>query len=212
MDSPFGTSPLADGEAFAEEHGIQTVSIAMPGGATDLTAELEAADAELDGMTHLIVQNVSSPAALLARNAADSGLSEFIQMGCLNWCSDEIFVDLAGDAAEGVLGALPFGPNTVAVPGQDDPAAWLEANGSTLEETSLHFVQGWWTMAVMIEGIREVVAAGDEMTGANIRAALEGLDGFDTGGVRVRPRDLLSRRPSRQPFTLDFPGGRRCLG
>ena len=53
-------------------------------------------------LTHLIIQNVSSPAALLVRNTAESGLSEFVQIGCLNWCSDEIFIDLAGDAAEGV--------------------------------------------------------------------------------------------------------------
>ena len=182
-DSPFGTSPLADGEAVAEMNGVATVRVAMPRGATDLSAELENADNQLGGMTHIIIQNVSSPAALLIRNATEIGMSEFVQIGCLNWCSDEILVELAGDAAEGVLGALPFGPHTVPVEGQTDPAAWLEANGSSLAETSLHFTQGWWTMAVILEGVRLVVESGDELTGANVKAALESLDGFSTGGV-----------------------------
>lgn len=182
-DSPFGTSPLADGEAVAEMNGVETVQVAMPRGATDLSAELENADNQLGGMTHIIIQNVSSPAALLIRNAAEIGLSEFVQIGCLNWCSDEILVELAGDAAEGVLGALPFGPHTVSVEGQADPASWLEANGSSLAETSLHFTQGWWTMAIILEGVRLVVESGDELSGANVKAALESLDGFSTGGV-----------------------------
>ena len=182
-DSPFGTSPLADGEAIAEESGVQTVRVAMPRGATDLSAELENANTQLGEMTHIIIQNVSSPAALLVRNAAEIGMSEFVQIGCLNWCADEILIELAGEAAEGVLGALPFGPHTVPVAGQDNPAAWLEAHGSTLAETSLHFTQGWWTMAIILEGVRQVVENGDELTGANIKAALESLEGFDTGGV-----------------------------
>jgi branched-chain amino acid transport system substrate-binding protein len=38
-------------------------------------------------------------------------------------------------------------------------------------------------MAVMVEGIRRVVEAGDEVTGPNIRAALESIEGFETGGI-----------------------------
>ncbi len=38
-------------------------------------------------------------------------------------------------------------------------------------------------MAVMAEGICRVVADGDELTGANIKAALENLTEFNTGGV-----------------------------
>lgn len=182
-DSPFGTSPLADGEAFAAEKGIQTTRVAMPAGATDLTAELESADAALDGMTHIIIQNVSANGALLVRNAAASGLKDFVQIGCLNWCADELLTQLAGEDAEGVLGALPFGPTTVDVPGLADPAAYLEANDKTLADTNLHFTQGWWTMAVMVEGIRKTLADGMELTGPNLKASLEALEGFDTGGV-----------------------------
>ncbi|GIK62338.1 MAG: branched-chain amino acid ABC transporter substrate-binding protein [Chloroflexota bacterium] len=180
-DSPFGTSPLEDGEAFASENGIETMRIAMPRGATSYEAELTRADEF--GVTHIIVQNVSTPAALLVSEAADFGLLEDIEFGCLNWCADEILIELAGEDAEGVLGALPFGPTTVEVPGQEIPSAWLDENDMTLEEATLHFTQGWWTMAVMVEGIRLTLAAGQELTGENIKANLETITEFDTGGI-----------------------------
>lgn len=180
-DSPFGTSPLEDGEAFAAENGFETLRVPMPRGATDLTAELT--QAQNFGATHIIVQNTSAPAALLLRNMEDLGLIGTIQFGCLNWCADEILINQAGAAAEGVVGALPFGPATVPVSGQDIPRQVLEAQGTTLEDATLHFTQGWWTMAVMTEGIRRTLEAGQELTGANIRANLETLENFDTGGI-----------------------------
>lgn len=182
-DSPFGTSPLPDGEAFAAENGIQTVRVAMPRGATDYTAELENADSQLDGITHIIVQNVSSPAALLFRNVQDLGFEDVV-LGCLNWCADELMVSLSEGAAEGVYGAVPFAP-IGDLPGHELPAASLEGSSqyASLEEATLHYSQGWWTMAVMAEGIRLVVESGQEVTGPNIKAALESLENFDTGGI-----------------------------
>jgi branched-chain amino acid transport system substrate-binding protein len=183
-DSPFGNSPMADGEAFAADNGITTLRVAMPGGATDLTAELENADAELDGMTHIVIQNVSTPAALLVRNTFDAGFED-VEIGCLNWCGDEFLVQLAEEASEGVYGALPFAPITSGVEGLNVPAEYLAENGpyESMDEATLHYTQGWWTMAVMAEGIRQVVASGQEVTGPNIRAALESIQNFDTGGI-----------------------------
>ena len=181
-DSPFGTSPVGDGEAWAEEHGIQFSRVAMPGGASSYDAEITTS--VVDGeATHIIIQNVSTPAALLVRNLDDLGLLEFVQVGCLNWCSDEILVSAAGDASEGVLGALPFGPASVELPGQEDAIAWLAESDLTLEEATLHYTQGWWTMAVMAEGIRMTIANGEELTGENVKANLETLSHFETGGI-----------------------------
>ena len=38
-------------------------------------------------------------------------------------------------------------------------------------------------MRVMIEGVRRTVADGKELTGENIKASLESIRNFDTGGV-----------------------------
>lgn len=180
-DSPFGQSPVADAKAFADKNGIGFTDIAMPGGATDYVAEL--AQIQQFGASYVVIQNVSSPAAVLLKDAKSQGMMDSLKFICLNWCADENLTKLAGDAAEGVIGAIPFTPPSSHVPGHEDADAWLKANGSSLEEKGLHFTQGWWTMAVMSEGIKRVLDGGKEMNGENIKAALETIQNFDTGGI-----------------------------
>jgi branched-chain amino acid transport system substrate-binding protein len=178
-DSPFGQSPVEDAKAFAEANGVEFMSLPMPGGVTDYVAEL--AQMQTFGANYVIVHTVSSPAAVLLKDAQSQGFdAQFI---CLNWCADEILVNLAGDAAEGVMGAIPFAPPSSPVTGHNDAKAFVEGKGSTLEKESLHYTQGWWTMATMTEGIRRVLQDGKEVNGENIRTALEGMQNFSTGDV-----------------------------
>ena len=182
-DSPFGTSPVADGEAYIASEGYDMgfASYPMPGGVTDYIAELSQAQGQ--GVTHIIVQNVSSPAATLAKNIDEQGLD--VTMICLNWCADEGFINLAGAASDGVHGVLPFGSPSSGGSGFDVADEWLVANGSSLDSKGLHFTQGWWSMAAMAEAIKKVVDDGDDVTGPNIKTALESISGFGTGGVTV---------------------------
>ena len=180
-DSPFGQSPVEDAAAYAEANGVTFTSLPMPGGVTDYVAEL--AQMQQFGANYVIIHTVSSPAAVLVKDAASQGLMEEMQFINMNWCADEGFIELAGDAAEGVVGTIPFAPPSVPVDGHKDADAWLKENGSTLEAESLHYTQGWWTMALMAEGIETVLNNGDELTGENIKAALESMGTFETGGV-----------------------------
>jgi branched-chain amino acid transport system substrate-binding protein len=180
-DSPFGQSPVEDAKAFAEANGVDFTSLPMPGGVTDYVAEL--AQMQQFGANYVIIHTVSSPAAVLVKDALSQGMKENFQFVCLNWCADEIFVDLAGEASEGVVGAIPFTPPSSHVSGHDQADEWLKQNGSSLAEKGLHFTQGWWTMAVMSEGIQRVLEEGQEVNGENIKAALETIENFDTGGV-----------------------------
>lgn len=178
-DSPFGQSPVEDAKVFAEANGVAFTSLPMPKGVTDYVAEL--AQMKTFGANYVIVHTVSSPAAVLLKDAKSQGFdAQFI---LLNWCADEILINLAGDAAEGVVGAIPFTPPTSPVPGHKDADEFLKSQGSSLQEKGLHYSQGWWTMATMVEGIRRVIQEGKEVNGENIRAALETISNFDTGGV-----------------------------
>ncbi len=178
-NSPFGQSPVEDAKAFAEANGVTFTSLPMPSGVTDFVAEL--AQMQTFGANYVIVHTVSSPAAVLLKDAKSQGFgAQFIM---LNWCADEILINLAGDAAEGVVGTLPFAPPTSPVPGHDEAAKFLSGQGKTLEAATLHYTQGWWTMATMVEGIRRVLAEGKEVNGENIRAALETIQNFSTGDV-----------------------------
>ncbi len=181
--SPFGLSPWEQGGAdYAQKVGIEAKAFEMPKGVADFIPQLS--QIRDFGAKYVVFQTVSSPAALAIKNAKSLGMDD-VTFICLNWCSDEILIKLAGDAAEGVVGSFPFTPPTIDVPGMKDAREHLKAEGSSLEEKGVHYIQGWWTMAIMTEGIRKVVADGKEVTGENIKAALESLSNFDTGGVTV---------------------------
>ncbi len=179
-NSPFGESPVPDGKDYADANGIAYTNIAMPGGATDLTPQLT--QAQDFGANYVVIQNVSSPAALLLKNARSLGMTGSVQFICLNWCADELFIKLSEGAAEGALGVLPFSAD-LTVPGAQEPAKFLKEKGDSLESQGIHYVQGWWTMATMVEGIKRTLDAGKDLTGENLRASLEGIQNFETGGV-----------------------------
>lgn len=180
-DSPFGTSPVADGEAYIDEAGLDIggyEAYPMPAGATDYVSQLTQAQSQ--GATWVVIQNVGSPAAQLVSNIDQQGLD--MNVVCLNWCASEILVNLAGDAAEGVIGVMPYTPPTGEAEGLDVIREYVEGQGETLEEQSVHFVQGWYKAHVIIEAIANVVESGEEVTGAAIKESLE-TNTFDTGGV-----------------------------
>ncbi|HSF79775.1 MAG TPA: ABC transporter substrate-binding protein [Anaerolineales bacterium] len=180
-DSPFGQSPIPDAQAFADANGVEFTSLPMPRGATDYVAEL--AQIQQFGANYVIVHTVSSPAAVLVKDVASQGMKDDFKVINLNWCADEIFINLAGEASEGVVGTIPFTPPSSSVPGHADADKWLKDHGSSLADKGLHYTQGWWTMAVMSEGIKRVLDDGKEVNGENLKAALESIQNFETGGV-----------------------------
>ena len=181
--SPFGLSPWEQGgQEYAQKLGIEARAFEMPRGATDFIPQLS--QIRDFGAQYVVFQTVSSPAALALKNAKSLGMND-VTFVCLNWCADENLINLAGDAAEGTIGAFPFTPPTLDVPGMKEAREFLQAQGSSLEEKGVHYIQGWTTMRVMAEGIRKAVAEGGTLSGEKIKAALETLKDYDTGGVTV---------------------------
>lgn len=180
-DSPFGLAPLEDGQAWIEEKGLDLTMepYAMPAESANYVGLLS--QAEKQGAKYIVIQNVSSPAAQVAKDIKAQGLD--MQIVCLNWCSDEIFVDTAGDAAEGHVLLQPFAPITADEPGHEEIQKFLEGEGSSLEDEGLHYAQGWYTMDVMAEGIRAALEDGGDLSGSAIKEALETQGAIDTGGV-----------------------------
>jgi branched-chain amino acid transport system substrate-binding protein len=180
-DSPFGNAPIADGEKWIKDKGYKLgyKDYAMKGGATDYVGLLQ--QAKDQGAKYIVIQNVSSPAATVARDLAAQKLD--MKIVCLNWCSDELFVKLAGPAAEGHWMVQPFTPPSAAKPGLEPVRAYAKSKGVDLDAKGLHYVQGWYTMHVMAKGLEKVLADGKPLTGPNLRAALETMGPIDTGGV-----------------------------
>ena len=178
--SPFGLSPARQGgEEFAEALGIDLTLYEMPRGAVDFTAEFSRI--RQSGAEYVVFQNTSGPAAVALQGARSLGVDA--TFFCLNWCSNAQVIQLAGDAAEGLMGTMPYAPLSVDVPGTRVIREFLESRGESVEGKTNAYTQGWWTFAAFAEGMRRVLAAGGELTGANIKAALETLSDYDMGGV-----------------------------
>lgn len=177
-DSPFGKSPLPEGKAHAEANGVEALGVPSPGGATDLTAQLT--QIKDFGANYVFLQNVSSPASLAIRNAQEQGLD--IQFVCLNWCANDLLIGLSSDAGEGVVGAIPFAPPSSGAKGAKEALDYAAANDIKVADEIL-FVQGWWSMAILIEGMERAAKEGEELTGEKIKTAMESISGFETGGV-----------------------------
>ncbi|MDX6683408.1 MAG: branched-chain amino acid transport system substrate-binding protein [Solirubrobacteraceae bacterium] len=177
-DSPFGESPQKAGAQTAKQLHLGFQSYAMPAEATDYVPQLRRAQSQ--GAKFVVIQNVATPAAQLAKNIAEQKLD--MKVVCLNWCGDELFVDLAGKAAAGTVGVMPWAPASVKADGLAQPRTYLSKSGGSLDKQGLHYVQGWYTMALMAEGIKRAAGKG-KVTGESIKQALEQMDAFDTGGV-----------------------------
>ena len=180
--SPFGLSPARQGGIeYAETRGIDLTLYEMPRGAVDFTAEFSRI--QQSGARYVVFQNTSGPAAVALQNARSLGIdATFI---CLNWCANAMLVRLAEEAAEGVMGTIPFAPLSVDVPGTRVIHEYLESTGTSAEGLTNAYTQGWWTFAVFAEAMRSVLAAGGELTGPSIKAALESFTDFDMQGVTV---------------------------
>lgn len=180
-DSPFGLAPLEDGQAWISDKGLDLTMkpFAMPSGSANYVGLLS--QAKKQGAKYIIIQNVSSPAAQVAKDIKAQGLD--MKIVCLNWCSDEQFISTAGETAEGHVLVSPFAPKTAEMPGHEVIDEYLSGKGSSLDKEGLHYTQGWYTMHIMAEGIREALKNGDELDGPAIKEALETMGAIDTGGV-----------------------------
>ena len=178
-DSPFGTSPLDDGKKFIADKklDINIKNYPMPATATDYVAQIGQAKAQ--NAKYVIIQNVAKPAAKLASDLA--GQKSTAQIMCLNWCADELFVKLAGGAAEKMIGVMPFSPPVAGTAGLDDINNFLKAKNTDATAKGLHYVQGWYTMATMAEGIANALKDNADPTGEQIKAGLEKVTDFKTG-------------------------------
>jgi branched-chain amino acid transport system substrate-binding protein len=183
-DSPFGTSPLEDGKNYIQQKGLRIdyqPSYPMRAGATDFTAQLtQVRDAD-----YIIVQNTSAPAATLAKDVARLGLNA--KLFLLNWAADELFVALAGRAANGAYGIQPFGTTALKAKGLQAPTRYLaRTGGGSIHKKGIHYVQGWYTTAVLVQAIRRLHASGKRVDGPSIKSMLETMPTYDSGGVTAK--------------------------
>jgi branched-chain amino acid transport system substrate-binding protein len=177
-DNAFGKSPIEDAKKYMQENGITNTSdVVMPAGVLDLSPQLLSVKAQTPDF--LLMQNTSAPVAVAAKSAKTAGLDKTV-LATLNWGYGEKTIELAGAAAEGMLGVAPFVGLSDEAPGLKEIRDWNDKSGKDWKKQPVNYVQGWLTMKVMVEGLRRVQG---ELTGEKLKAALEALSAYDTGGI-----------------------------
>jgi branched-chain amino acid transport system substrate-binding protein len=77
---------------------------------------------------------------------------------------------------------MPYAPPVDGTAGLDEINNFLKAKNTTAKDKGLHYVQGWYTMATMAEGIGNALKANnDKVDGPSIKAGLEKVTDFKTG-------------------------------
>jgi branched-chain amino acid transport system substrate-binding protein len=174
-DHPYGKNPIPAGKAFAKKQGLsigpdQIVSLR----AIDATSQLLAM--KKFNPDFAWIGGTTPSTAVILKDAAKLGLKTKFMVNC--WGFDENLPRLAGKAAEGrAFGMMPVAPFGADVPGMKDIVA--SAGG---KKYTLHYVKSWISMMVMVEGLKRAKAAG-KLNGPGLRAALETIKDFDTGGL-----------------------------
>ncbi|MGO0121990.1 ABC transporter substrate-binding protein [Desulfothermobacter acidiphilus] len=176
-DTPFGRSPIDDAKKFAKEIGVDVVGDEIVG-LTALDATPQMLDLKNKGADYAIVQGTSNLAATTLKDAKKLGVTtQFIG---LNWASDEKVISLAGPAAEGYIGVIPFAFPYDNAPGLAPIREYLQSKGQKLEDKNQKFIQGWVSAMVMLEGVK---LAGNNLTGEGVCKGLESIKDFSTGGL-----------------------------
>ena len=180
-NSAFGTAPISGLQDYIKAKSLNFGFKAYPmiTGTTAFDSQL--LQARSQGVDYIIVQNVPTPASILAKDVKRLGLN--MKIVCLNYCGSEVFVRLAGDAANGVLAVQPWTPVSYGVPGDKEPAKWLKNRHRSLATVGLGFLQGWYTMAVMLRGIEKTITDKKDLNGPNIKTSLETMGAVVTGRV-----------------------------
>ncbi|MFV8826947.1 ABC transporter substrate-binding protein [Alkalihalobacterium sp. APHAB7] len=189
---PFSESPIQDIKNYAEEHLAGVVEI-VP----DIQIELGDTDPQTTLQSWARNNEVPDYAILnytwnQTRNVVRDGkqLGWDTQFMGLNWTAGEGLVPSGSDnqqwvdALDGFIGVVTHAFPTEDLPGMEPIIEYLDSKGRSVEDINQKFVQGWATASIMAEAIRIAIAETDgDVTGSDIRAAIESIDNFDLGGL-----------------------------
>lgn len=187
-DSGFGRDPVEAGKAMAKELGLDLVEvITTKPGSVDVTTEVLKLRRKKPDYV-LFHGYVLSPINEFMQQIRDLGLDTKF-MGTY-WSSSELMVTKGGDSADGYLGVMHFNYfNMENSPGKEWDAMRAYNKKVHPDKTSRpnFYMFGWFQGMLWAELVERNLDAGKDLTAANLRATLEGLENWDTGGIASAP-------------------------
>jgi len=177
-DSEFGRDPIEKSREAAKKLGLSVSGeIMTPPGSVDVSAEVIKLRRAAPDYT-IFHGYVLAPIPEFIGQARQMGMKSHF-MGTF-WTMDNSMVMKMGEAAEGFMGVMPFRYYY----DTEGKAPMLEKIRQMRPEyQSNAYMQGFLTTMLLAEAAKRTLAAGKPLTGDNLKAALNSIRDFDTGGI-----------------------------
>lgn len=181
-DSEFGRDPIDESREAARKLGLNVVAeIMTPPGSVDVSTEvikLRRADPDFT----IFHGYVLAPIPEFIGQAKKLGMKSAF-MGTF-WTMDNSMVMKMGEAAEGFMGVMPF-RYYYDTEGKAPMLEKIRAMRPDYQSTA--YMQGFLTAMLMTEAVKRTLDAGKPLDGKNLKAALNSIKNFDTGGIIGTP-------------------------
>ncbi len=177
-DTEFGRDPIKSSETLAGKLGLNVVqTIVTPPGSVDVSTEVLKLRRSAPDYT-IFHGYVMAPIPEFITQAKQMGIkSEF--MGTF-WSMDNGLVQRMGDVAEGFMGVMPYRYYY----DKEGSAPMLERIRQLRPEyQSTAYMQGFLTGMLFVEAARRTLKAGKDLNGKNLKASLNTIENWDTGGI-----------------------------
>ena len=177
-DTEFGRDPIETSRKVAEELGL-TVALELmtPPGSVDVSTETAKMRRAKPDYT-IFHGYILAPIPEFIDQARKMGL-ETKFMGTF-WTMDNSTVMQMGELGDGFMGVMPYRYYY----DESAPAPMLEKIREMRPEyQNVPYIQGFLSAMLYTESARRVLADGKELTADNMKAALNSIKDFDTGGL-----------------------------
>lgn len=177
-DSEFGRDPIDESEALAKKLGLNVaIKIMTPPGSVDVSTEV-------------IKLRRAAPDYTIFHGYILAPIPEFINQGKQQgmtskwmgtfWTMDSSTVMKMGEAGDGFMGVMPYRYyyDTSAKAPMLDKIRQMRP-----EYQSTAYIQGFLAAMLFTEAARRTLDAKKELNGKNLKAALNSIKDFDTGGL-----------------------------
>ncbi len=177
-DTEFGRDPVAGAKEMAKKLGLNMdlVISTAPGGVDVSTEVLKIRRARPD---YVIFHGyVLAPIPEFMTQARSMGLQTKF-MGTF-WSMDNAMIGKMGEVADGFMGVMPYNYYY-----SDQANAPMLEKIRSMRDTyqSNAYMQGFFSTMMMAEAARNALKAGKELNGANLKAGLQAIKDYDTGGI-----------------------------
>ncbi|HRI18697.1 MAG TPA: ABC transporter substrate-binding protein [Burkholderiaceae bacterium] len=182
-DTEFGRDPIPGAKARAEKLGIPVVAeIVTKPGSVDVSAEVSKLRRAKPDFV-IFHGYVLAPIPEFIKQMREAGMSA-TPMGTI-WSMDKTTVDAMGAAAQGWMGVMPYrySYDTADAPMMKTMVDFAAKARPDMKYVPLFYTHGWLVGMIFAEVLERCVKAGKPLTGPNMRAALESIADWDTGGV-----------------------------